>query len=312
MKKSIFLFILFLCFQGSYSQRTIDLKYQEKNDNSVDFYYSKSMPGSYCIKIEFKQLENCKSRKKIYEKTVSENMGLLFTLRPEDENRRIFFSYSSNYAFGNPKPKINNDIIYALPFKEGKSVSIIEAKSFEKKYFGDEEPENWKSFIAYSKSRDTVCAMRKGIVVYIVDEHDTTNADVLFTTKRNKIVIEHKDGSYASYKGFDKNEIFVELGQKIYPHTKLGILTKDKENNLYHLGFSVYHYLGNLLSDETGTLKNSIRRTKYLNPIFSVNNQKQNLKSKEVYTATFNDEIRLQEFSRREKRKYKKNPSDFK
>jgi hypothetical protein len=291
--------------------KNIEISYETKSDNSVKFYYKKNTPGSYFITLEFDKLTNC-NNSRTYKKVIKYSSGALFTLKPANQNQGISFSYKMKYIRGDPNPKINNDIIYALPFKTEKSIKIVEASNLGEKYFGDKKPIDWKSFIVHSDESDTIYCMRKGLVIRIIDAYK--NDDKLnktYTSKRNSILIEHIDGSYASYKGFDKNEIFVKLGQKVYPHSLLGRLEKFNKTN-YRLDFNTFHYLKNLLDDKKNTLKNINRKTKYLNPTFFADNQNKKIISRESYIVSFNKEIKLQEFSRREKKKYKKNPGDFK
>ena len=311
MKTSTYFIIAFLLSQIIYAQnKKVEITYEIKSDKSIDFYYKKIVPGSYYITLEFDQLTNC-SNSRTHKKVIKYSSGSLFTLKPSNRNQGISFSYKIKYIIGNPNPKINNDIIYALPFKTGKSIKILEASNVGEKYFGSEKPIDWKSFIVYSNESDTIYSMRKGIVIRIIDEY--INDDKLnktFTSKRNSILIEHIDGSYAAYKGFDKNQIFVKLGQKVYPHTPLGKLEKFNKTN-YRLDFNTFHYLKNLLDDKKSTLKNRNHKTKYLNPNFFTDNVNKRIESRESYNVSFNEEIKLQEFSRKEKKKYKRNPNAF-
>lgn len=226
-------------------------------------------------------------------------------------SKGISFSYKTKYILGNPNPKIKNNITYVLPFKTGKSIRILEASNVGEKYFGSKKPTDWKSFIVYSNEPDTIYSMRKGIVVKIIDRYkNDEKLNKTYTSDRNYILIEHKDGSYATYKGFDKNQIFVKLGQKIYLHTRLGILEKFNTTN-YRLDFNVFHYLKNLLEDKKSTLTNRNHKTKYLNPTFFTNKSNKKIVSKESYEVSFNQEVKLQEFSRREKKKYRKKQNDY-
>jgi hypothetical protein len=179
------------------------------------------------------------------------------------------------------------------------------------KYFGSKKPIDWKSFIVYSNELDTIYSMRKGVVIEVIDKYiNDAELNKAFTSERNYILIEHIDRSYASYKGFHKNQIFVKLGQKVYPHTVLGKLEKFNKTN-YRLDFNTFHYLENLLDDKKSTLKNRNHKTKYLNPNFFTDNINKKIESRESYNVSFNEEIKLQEFSRREKKKYKKKPNTF-
>ena len=291
-------------------KKKIEVKYEIKSDRSIDFYYEKNMPGSYYLTLKFDNLENC-SNNKIYKKVIKNDSGSLLILEPQNKDKGISFSYKTKYIIGNPDPKINENIVYSLPFKVGKSIKIVEASNVGEKYFGSEKPIDWKSFIVYSNEPDTIYSMRKGIVVKIIDEYQNDDKiNKAFTTKRNLILIEHKDGTYATYKGFNKNEIFVKLGQKVYPHTILGKLEKFNKTS-YRLDFNSFHYLNNLLDDTENTLKNRNHKIKYLNPIFLSDNLNTKIKSKEIYKVSFNEELKLKEFSKREKKKYKKNPNNF-
>lgn len=311
MKLNRIFIIGFLLSQIVYSQKKVEITYERKSDKSIDFYYKKNVPGSYYLTLEFDKLTNC-NNSVTHKKVIKYSSGSLLTLKPSNPNTGISFSYRIIYTMGNPNPKLNKDIIYALPFKTGKSVKIIEASNVGEKYFGSKKPIDWKSFIIYSKEPDTIYSMRKGIVVRIINEFK--NDDKLnksYTSKRNRILIEHPDGSYAAYKGFDKNEIFIKLGQKVYPHTPLGKLEKFNKTN-YRLDFSAFHYLKNLLDDKKSTVKKRNYKTKYLNPFFLMDNEVKKIESRETYNVSFSEKIKLQEFSRREKKKYKKNPKEFK
>ena len=311
MKINTFFIIGFLFTQIIFGQKkNIEITYERKSDKSIDFYYKKNVPGSYYIKLEFDKLTNC-NNSETYKKVIKYSSGFLFTLKPSNENKGISFSYKISYIIGNPNPKLNKDIVYALPFKTGKSVKILEATNVGEKYFGSKKPINWTSFIVYSNEPDTIYAMRKGIVIKIIDEYNNDEKlNKTLTSARNRILIEHKDGSYATYKGFDKNQIFVKLGQKIYPHTSLGKLEKFNKTN-YRLDFNTFYYLKNLLDVKKSTLKNRNRKTKYLNPKFFIDNVIKKIESRQNYNVSFNEEIKLQEFSRREKKKYKKKPNEF-
>jgi hypothetical protein len=311
MKISTFVIIAFFCSQIICGQhKKIEVTHKIKNDNSIEFYYKKNIPGSYYLKLEFDNLTNCNDRR-AYEKIIKHSAGSLFTLKPSNKNQGISFSYKFIYTAGNPNPKIDEDIVYLLPFKTEKSVKIFEASNVGEKYFGSKKPIDWKSFIVYSTKSDTIYAMRKGIVVAI---SDTYNNDATFkkvyTSERNSILIEHIDGSVSSYKGFDKNQIFVKLGQEVYPHSFLGKLEKFNTPN-YRLDFSVFHYLKNLLDTEKSTLKDRDHKVQFLDPVFFIENANKKIKSRETYQVLCNENIKLQEFSRREKRKYRKEPKFF-
>ncbi len=74
----------------------------------------------------------------------------------------------------------------------------------------------------------------------------------------------------------------------------------------------MYHYLENILDKrENETLINRTYRTKYLNPLFITDKGVVQIESGKEYKSTFNEDILLQELTRRERKKYKKNPKLF-
>lgn len=311
MKKLLLLFLYLAPAHLLIAQQAIEISHERQDDKSIDFSYKKNAPGSHFVLIEFSQLENCNSNR-IIKKVITNRSGRLFTLKPAFQDKGISFSYKVRWILGNPKPKVNHDIKYLLPYEVGLSKTIIEATNVSEEYFESEAPEDWKSFLFYSEKSDTVLAMRKGTVVIIEDEHSELDKEgVTYTSRRNRIVIEHKDGTMASYKGFSKDKIFVKKGQTVYPHTPLGMTAMINEGR-YRLDFSVYHYLPNLLDAKKSTLKNKIHRSKYLNPTFLLDGEYKKIEHRQSYISSINEKVRLQEFSRREKKKYKKKPENFK
>lgn len=311
MKKIIYyLILLLICQTTSAQKRKIEIKPKRNDDRSVSFYFNKNVPGSYYVVVEFSDLENCNASK-TFKQTVKHSTGRLFTLKPYDPKSGISFSYNYSYVMGNSRAKVKDDIRYILPLKEGKMTKVFEASNIGEKYFGSDKPVDWKSFILYTKNADTVHSMRKGIVVKIVNKHKTdTSFEKSYTSKKNSITIEHKDGTYSQYKGFDKDQIFVKLGQEVYTQTplgKLGMSDKDK----YRLSFSVFHFIKGQFTREKSTLTDRKQTTKYLNPYFKTDKGLVQLNSKETYKVLFEEEDLLQEFSRKEKKKYKKKPELF-
>lgn len=309
------LIVLLVITQAVFSQgsKGIEVTFKRKSDKSVAFYYQKNLPGSYVLKINFSDLENCDDNS-TYTKVVKNSAGSLFTLKPTDKNVGISFSYGVTYIQGNPKPKVKDNISYLLPFKKGEVVKVTEAANLGEKYFGDDKPTDWKSFIVLADNPATILAMRKGIVVRIIDKYDEVDEfNTLFTTNRNSIVIEHKDGTYASYKGFKKNNIVVKLGQKVYPHTVLGKLSRSNKAS-YRFDFNVYHFTENIIDTERKSVltnKNKAHKTKFLNPSFYTGNKIQKLRHGSFYEVSYSDEVKLEEFSKREIKKFKKNPKEF-
>lgn len=314
MKKILYL-IIFLILIGTRNSvlsqvQNITIKYERSPDNSVDILYEKKLPGSYYVKLELLNLENCYSSG--FEGVVCNSSGSLVKLKPINNQQCITFSCKSFSIMGVPNPRVDSLFIYTLPFRERKKVRVIEASNLEEEYFGSERPANWKSYIVFTQTPDTVCSMRKGIVVKVTDEYDADTTIVKsFTSKRNSVVIEHADGTYASYAGFKKDAIFVELGQTVYPYTQLGIMELFNKGS-YKLSFCVYYLSDyNFEYKENQTLKDKKSQLEYLTPYFITQNGIRKVEPGKEYTTTYNEAVSLQELTRGEKKKYTKNPKIF-
>lgn len=278
-------------------------------DNSVDLLYEKKLPGSYYIGIEFSNMTNCYTND--YKTVINGSSGMVLKLRPIEPKQGIGYSFRYYYILGEPNPKIQKDFIYTLPLKKGKKVKIFEAQHLGEKYFGTEPPVNWKSYIINSNTPDTICSMRKGIVVRITNDYDSNNSNGLqYTSRRNSLVIEHPDGTFAEYTGFNKEAIFVKLGQTVYPQTQLGVI--DLFNTIYRFDFSVYFLFDkNLKTNQKMTLKNYKSKYEFVTPSFITNLGVVQIEPEMEYMVDSNESVMTQEFTRSEKKKYTKEPLLF-
>lgn len=87
-----------------------------------------------------------------------------------------------------------------------------------------------------------MCAVRKGIVVNVVDRYEAdTTMHKKYTSKVNCVLIEHEDGSYASYSGFKRGEIIVKEGDVVFPYTMLGKLSQYDADKFFDLRLSIYY-----------------------------------------------------------------------
>ena len=145
--------------------------------------------------------------------------------------------------------------------------------------------------------------MRKGIVVEIENKYKTDHSGTYkYTSKMNRIKIEHKDGTISKYLGFNKEYIFVKLGQTVYPQNKLGVFGLF-DNTEYRLYFDV-SYLKKV--DFKGE-RNMSTDSNNVNPYFYSEQRALRLNANMVYTVEMSQYVFLKEFTRREKIKYKKN-----
>ncbi|TDD93819.1 hypothetical protein [Flavobacterium cellulosilyticum] len=212
---------------------------------------------------------------------------------------------------GEPNPKVDSLFHYVLPFKKGNKHKIAEASYLGEKYFDQERPKNWKSYVINSKTADTICCMRKGIVVKVVNQYENSSLAMVYSSKRNAITVEHSDGTLAIYKGFKNDGIFVKLGQTVYPQTELGIIEQFNSNN-YRADVSIsFLFDCDFKSLEKQTMQNYKSKFGYVTPYFVTENGVEKLVSNKEYTSVCSEKEFLGEFTRSEKKKYLKEPTQF-
>ncbi len=277
----------------------------------MDINYTKSVPGCYHIRFEFSEISNSNSSG--YNGSICNNQGTLIRLKPTNPNEHINFMPKVFYSRGILNPRIDHSFTYALPLEPNKEVTILEAYNIEEKYFNAKKNSDWKSFFIYNDQPEIVYAMRKGIVVDIKDLYNSekTSIDKYYTSKQNEILIEHNDGTLARYIGLSKESIAVKLGQTVYPHTKLGSTAMYNKKN-HPIGFSVYYVKKELTrKNSQESYENRENFYAYINPNFLTYEGIQKISHGKPYVIDFNDELLRQEFTRRELKKYKKNPELF-
>ena len=309
--KFIYLIAIFFSLSNIQAQQQpIELSYEIRGDKSVAFSYIKNEPGSYFLRIEFQKLRN--AHQNSYEQVIKYDHGKLLQLRPIHREEAIQFSYSYSFIRGIPNPEVDSLFQYSLPVKAGNTIEIREASHLGEQYFGAERPLNWTSYIVNSNKPDSVHSMRRGLVVEVLEDHETnTQNDKKYTSKRNHVIVEHEDGTYAMYKGLGKGTIAVEPGEKVYPGSLLGEL-QEFNKQLFRLDFSIYYLYNEEFEDNRAkSLQENKSNNKYVKPYFITSSGVTQIESGKEYTGVMNDEIFTREFTRRENKQFKKDPDSF-
>ncbi len=300
--KKILLIVLLNSFNCTFAQRSeIEIERTQNLDNSATLSYKKNIPGTVFLKIDFNNVYN--SDVSYFEQVLTFDSGTLTRVIPIEKDKSVNFGYSFSYLKINPKPKVDSTFIYLLPFKKGKKIQIFEADNAYEFYLGKKKEKTWKSYFVRSNVPDTVCAIRKGIVVEVINEHKTDITDNFeFTSRKNRIKVEHPDGTYAVYNGLKQHSFMVKLGDVIYPNTPLAVLDFFKEKS-YAFHFSI-NYIKSI--DRSAFSDSSKIYNEYLTPYFVSAEGNQKVTSGNTYTVEVNDEIIQKELTKREIKKLNK------
>ena len=144
--------------------------------------------------------------------------------------------FSVNVTLGDPnKSSHNDDILYALPYPQGKSYSIIQSwngkfshRSVESKYAIDFD----------MPVGDTICAARGGKVIFIVQNYSENGGREL-RGKANKVVILHDDGTLGHYVHLQQNGALVNPGTEVKTGDPIALSGNTGFSTRPHLHFVV-------------------------------------------------------------------------
>ncbi|TCC90373.1 hypothetical protein EZ428_13945 [Pedobacter frigiditerrae] len=304
MKSPLTLLLIILLVQTiSFAQEAVLKVASKYNDNrSVTLSYEKEDPGTYTLVIDFKQLTNTMGAMQ-QSFTLTGSSGSFLTLTPSNKEQNVGFSYSYRYIRGKLKPKISTDFLYLLPYKQGVELKAAEVGFVGAMYFGSTTPEDWKVYRFYTKDEDTVTAIRKGTVVSVKDLYDTdATLGVSFTSKTNEVIIEHSDGTLATYRGFKKGSINIKIGQTVFPATMLGLNAKSGSNDMFNISLLLTYLKSNdFESSKNQNLKNSKSLYGFVTPHFyTLENGNLILENNKFYTSAIKPEIVQLEMTKKE------------
>lgn len=125
----------------------------------------------------------------------------------------------------------------------------------------------------------------------------------------NSIPVEHKNGTYANYQGL--KEIKVLPGEGVHPNQYPGE-AQQFEDLKYRLDFSInYIFNEKFGGNRQYAFKQDEANFKFLKPVFYAKDHSGVIDTGKEYTMEMTPEIFTQDFSKRDLRRFKKDPSQF-
>lgn len=180
--------------------------------------------------------KNLKSEKKL---------PLLFVLKPFSKKEvlrlRILknnFTYKAHYdwTIGSKDAKHDNSYIYKLPYQKGTKQRISQGFNGKFTHFGKSQ-----YAVDFDMREGTgVYAARAGVVVKVKSNSNKGGASRSFEKYANEILIEHNDGTLASYTHLKQNGALVKVSQKVKQGEFIGYSGKTGYAQGPHLHFVVY------------------------------------------------------------------------
>lgn len=303
MKKQLTLILnLFFCcaistLHAQEDKLTVNAKTNE--DKSLSFTAELTSPGTYTVILNFKELSNSNNVGDNIYKIKYSGQNFL-TLKPSNKDQGIGYSYSYSYIRGELNPKYDKDFVYTLPYINGKKVKVVESSFVNATYFGSTTPPDWKVYRFFTSQSDTVTAIRKGIIVSIKDIYDMDESGKqTYTSQVNEVIIEHADGSLATYRGFRKG-IYVKLAQVVFPGSPLGLSSNNSGSGQFNISL-LLTYLKSVDFAKKQEIKESKSMYGFITPYFySLVNGKEILTNNQTYTVAISPEISQKEMTKKE------------
>ncbi len=218
-------------------------------------------------------------------------------------------SITSDYIKGNLMSKPDLEYTYLLPVSNGKSAQVADLKYTGKTSDCDLEPKNWYNLSFKTHAGDTIFASRRGIVTGLCYNNASVEPKVVHSSRENFVEICHNDGSFANYRLFQNNGIFVKEGDLVEAGQAIGIIGGENYAEGSHLCFCVYHPTIEKIEDGDQCKTKFFRE--YLRTKFCTQeNTAILLSDSKSYTAVKTLDLVTREMSKSEKKAYLQNKAN--
>ncbi len=177
--------------------------------------------------------------------TAGKKLPLLFVLGPGSSKEVLTlhidkkdFTFKARYdwTIGSKDARHDNSYIYRLPYKAGTREMVSQGFNGAFSHFG-----NSRYAVDFNMKEGTgVYAAREGTVVRTKSDSSLGGANRTFEKHANEIIIEHSDGTLASYTHLKQNGVLVGVGEKVRRAQLLGYSGKTGYARGAHLHFVVY------------------------------------------------------------------------
>jgi hypothetical protein len=309
MSAKAILFALFslssLCSFGQ--PRLINFTTQNNSDRSVSIYANSQAYADYTLKVTFTSLDGYTSRSlftsNIALVTVSPGYAEVIKLLPESSARSFSYQFKSQYFPGRPFRRMpDTSFQYLLPGNTGNHLRVSQVSSTVSLLSQRLGTEFRGTGFMY-RLNDTICASRAGTIFECSDTaKQGEKAGMIFTSGRNKISIEHKDGTLGIYAITAPIKLLVSPGDQVFPGQPLAIFNKESEK--YTLLFSTCY-----LDEKKLLAENSPDNTIYFiyMPTHFYGNENESstvLQTNKEYTVQHPVNIIAAEMSKKEKKKF--------
>jgi hypothetical protein len=241
MKSKFFAAALFCLFSLSMQAQNNLIKLENENypDGSVYIYAVSYGSGTYTIKVDFNITGYISNLSSPFLTTIKQGRSQICKLTPERNLGNRYLSYSYSYYAGTSYRKTpENYLHYVLPIMPSKTSLITpvrHVKSILEQNVGQFDAQGFTYALG-----DTICAARAGVVFNVNDQlKQGEGKTITYADNRNKIHIQHKDGTVAHYTILAPMQSLVENGDFVIPGQPIAIFNKPADK--FQVLFSVLY-----------------------------------------------------------------------
>ena len=191
------------------------------------------------VNITFPKLSNLRPTAKLpFTKTLEPGQGkqLLFRLKVENPRASRAYSIQYSYSRGDPNTAEHNDnALYLFPYEHGTKHRVTQG--FHGRYTHSGQNEYAVDF--EMDVGTPVHAARSGLVVEVTENRSTSSTSTRYEQLANRVLVYHKDGSFANYAHLKRNGAAVEAGQRVKAGELIGYSGNTGQSSGPHLHFDV-------------------------------------------------------------------------
>lgn len=209
--KNYFL-LIFLCI-STICKAELKVKiYYEQTDNGYTIYADNTEFCPVSIKINFStsNMNIDGGNNTIYVVDALKKKQLLTTLKVSKKGKSYKFSYKYWTNYGNHNDSTyDENYVYNLPFKTSNKFNVYQG------YNGTFSHQNENALDFTMPVGTEFTAIRKGIVIKVIDKNNKNCGKERCKKYNNLILIYHPDGTFAEYAHLKQNGSKVKVGEKV-------------------------------------------------------------------------------------------------
>lgn len=301
-KKISTIFILMIIVNHLFAQNNLITLSTETNsvDGVVSLNALSTATGTYTLKIKLNVTGYLNNYSNPYYKTITQGSSLICKFTPDKSASMSGIGYNYTYFAGTAFRKAPaNYLHYILPISETKTTTAIPVNKLSSVLKQTTDNQFEGQGFTFEKG-DTIYASRAGLVYNINDQIKIGESkDKSYSAERNKILIQHRDGTLAQYTTLAPIKSLVEVGDNVIPGQPIAFFDATAEK--YIMLLSVYYLDEKKINiDSPREIYNPLPIYFYLNE----NNLSTTLVDGQKYDAIRSSVIIAEELSKKEKKKF--------